>query len=84
MPRRCAMGDKPPFDPVRASFLLIAAILGVQCLVVLIGVVACAFYIHTIMTVPEVVCDSKGRLTELLTSALAAALAFAGGMTRNK
>jgi len=76
------MDDKPPFDPVKASFYLIAGILGVQCLIVLMGAISCLVYMHTILTNPEVMCDPKGRLTELLTAALAAALAFAGGFTR--
>ncbi len=74
--------DKPPFDSTKACFYLIAAILAFQCVVVLIGVISCAWYLHTIMTVPEVSCDPKGRLSELLSGALAAALAFAGGFTR--
>jgi len=74
--------DKPPFDPVKASFYLIAAILAFQCLVAFIGVMSCVWYTHTILTNADIQCDPKDRLTSLLTGALAAALAFAGGFTR--
>lgn len=76
------MDDKPPFDPVKASFYLIAGILAVECLVVLAGVVSCLWYIETVIRDPNIVCDPKDRLSGLLTGALAAALAFAGGFTR--
>jgi hypothetical protein len=78
------MDDRPPFDPVKASFYLIAAVLGVQCLVVLASVIGCMVYMDTIMKNPDIVCDPKDRLSQLLTGALAAALAFAGGYTRDK
>lgn len=76
------MSEKPPFDPVRACFYLIAAILGVECLVVVIGVLTCLYYADVIIKDPAIVCDPKDRLSGLLTGALAAALAFAGGFTR--
>jgi hypothetical protein len=75
-------GDRPPFDPVRAAFFLIAGVIGTYCIVVLISVLSCLWYIDTIMKNPEIVCDPKSRLTELLSAALAAALAFAGGTSR--
>jgi hypothetical protein len=78
------MDDRPPFDTVKASFYLIAAVLGVQCLVVLASVIGCMVYMDTIMKNPDIVCDPKDRLSQLLTGALAAALAFAGGFTRDK
>jgi hypothetical protein len=74
--------DKPPFDTTKACFYLIAAILAFQCIVVLVGVVSCLWYLHTIVTNPDLSCDPKDRLGQLLTGALAAALAFAGGFTR--
>lgn len=70
---------RPPFDPVRASFFLVAAILGVHCVVVLAGVVVCVWQIaHT--APGAFVCDKEGRLGDLLAGALAAAIAFAGGL----
>ena len=71
------MADRPPFDTTRAAFFLVAAVIGVHCAVVLYGVVFCGF-------TPEAArcADLRGQLTELLTGALAAALAFAGGYSR--
>ena len=74
--------DKPPFDPVKASFYLVALILVVICLIVLMSVITCIFYMHIIVANPDIQCDQKGNLYQLLTGALAAALAFAGGFTR--
>ena len=76
------MSEKPPFDPVKASFYLVASILWAQCLAVIAMGIACVTW-----ALPEIVsgkfeCDKGGRLTELLTGALAAALAFAGGRAR--
>ena len=71
------MPERPPFDPIRASFYLVAFVIFVHAAVVLLGAVQCVMR--------EVdVCDAKGRLGDLLAGALAAALAFAGGFIRNK
>ena len=70
--------DKPPFDPIRAAFLLIAAVLGVQCIVVLAGVAFC-----WTATTSERCSELRGMLSELLTAALAAALAFSGGARKS-
>lgn len=77
------MSDKPPFDPVKACFYLIAAVIGVECVVVLGTVMACLWHSELIIKDPDIVCDPKDRLTGLLTGALAAALAFASGYARN-
>jgi len=77
------MSDKPPFDTIKASFYLIASIIAVHCIVVVASVAACIWHAETIITTPEIVCDPKNRLSELLSAALAAALAFAGGFTRS-
>jgi hypothetical protein len=75
------MPERPPFDTVRACFYLVAAVIAVQCLVVLVGVVWCA-----LITVdrPSRCEELRGLLGEVLTGALAAALAFAGGYNRPK
>jgi hypothetical protein len=44
--------------------------------------VACLYYAEIIIKDPSVVCDPKGRLNELLTAALAAALAVYSGNSR--
>jgi hypothetical protein len=73
------MAEKPPFDTTKAAFLLVAMVIAVHCLVVMGGVVFCGFH-------PEAArcADLRAMLGELLTGALAAALAFAGGMRRDK
>jgi hypothetical protein len=70
------MADRPPFDPSRASFTLIAAIIGVHCVVVLAGAGLCVWQVTSGAAAD---CDSRGRLGDLLAGALAAALAFSGG-----
>jgi hypothetical protein len=69
----------PPFDPLRASFWLVAFVVGVHCLVVLMGTVLCMYkaFDHTVLA-----CEDKGRLSDLLAGVLAAALAFGGGFGR--
>jgi hypothetical protein len=69
--------DKPPFDTVRAAFFLVAGVISVQCIILMYSVVFCSFF-----STGERCEGLRGSLTELLTAALAAALAFAGGMTR--
>lgn len=75
-------GDKPPFDPVKASFWLIAGILAVHCIVVLVGVGYCVYWGEHIVT-GHYKCDNiNASLSELLTNALAAGLAFSAGNAR--
>ena len=78
------MDDKPKFDLAKASFFLVAGILTVECLVVLSSVISCVWFSRTIITNPDIVCDPNNRMMELLTGALAAALAFAAGVMRGK
>ncbi len=70
------MAERPPFDPVRAAFYLVASVIGVHAIVVLLGAVQC-FMSNTLGT-----CDATGRLGDLLAGALAAVLAFVGGFMR--
>lgn len=72
------MSDRPPFDPVRAAFYLVAFILFAHVVIVLVGVGVCAW--HAAESGAK--CDSEGHLFELLGAALSAALAFAGGLMR--
>ena len=74
--------DRPPFDPIRASFLLIAAILAVQCLVVLAGLAACIYWSGAVVDGRWSCENINASLNQLLTGALAAALAFAAGFTK--
>jgi hypothetical protein len=73
--------DPPPFDVVRAAFFLVAAVLGVQCLVVIAAIAVCIWFSDEIVR-GNFKCDSDGHLFELLGSALSAALAFAAGLMR--
>lgn len=74
---------KPPFDPIKACFYLIALIITAQVVVALMGAAACLMYVNDIIS-GRWQCDKDGRLDGLLSSALSAALAFAGGFTRNQ
>lgn len=75
-------GKRPPFDPVRACFWLIASVLAVHCVVVLVGLTACIYWSERIVE-GRWNCDNiNGTLNQLLGAALAAALAFAGGFAK--
>lgn len=76
------MKERPPFDPLRGAFYLVAGVVTVYGIVVLAAVGACIYHSGTIIANVEIVCDPKDRLSALLAAALAAALAFAGGFTR--
>ena len=73
---------RDPFDPIRACFWLIAAILAVQCLVALVGLAACVYWSQHIVEGRWTCENINQTLNQLLTGALAAALAFAAGFTR--
>lgn len=73
------MDDRPPFDLVRAAFWLLAAILGVEGIVVLASVGACVIHSAMIISDPNVKCDPDNRLGDLLTGALAVAMALLVG-----
>jgi hypothetical protein len=74
--------DRPPFDPVRASFWLIAAVLGVQCAVALASAGVCIYWTAAIVEGRLSCASVMDRLGDLLTTALAAALAFSKGYDR--
>jgi hypothetical protein len=74
------VAGKPPFDPARWSFFLIAGVIATHCLVVLSGVAFC--WIHSGVEHEGRCSGLRGQLAEALTAALAAAMAFAGGFTR--
>ena len=71
---------REPFDAVRWSFFLVAAVIATHCVVVLAGVAFC--WVHTEHDMTPRCSDLRGQLVETLAAALAAALAFAGGHTR--
>jgi hypothetical protein len=78
------VGDRPPFDPIRAAFWLLAGVLAVYALVILMFAGACLYHAELIVTGSDVNCDPNARLMGLLAAALAAALAFAGVHRQDK
>jgi len=74
--------DRPPFDPIKACFWLIAAILGVQCLVALVGLSACIYWSRAIIEGKWTCENINATLNQLLSGALAAALAFTAAFTK--
>jgi hypothetical protein len=72
---------RPPFDPVRAAFFLVALVFCSHIVVVLAVVAVCLIHVDDIVS-GRWKCDADGHLYELLGSMLSAALAFAGGMMR--
>jgi hypothetical protein len=76
------VNERPPFDPLRGAFWLVAFVIGIYGVIVLASVGACIYHSEVIIKNPDIVCDPKDRLSGLLAAALAAALAFAGGFIR--
>jgi len=74
--------DKPPFDPVRACFYLIAAILGFQCLVALLALAICIYWSGSVIAGKASCENINGLLNQLMSGALAAALAFTAGFAK--
>jgi hypothetical protein len=71
--------EKPPFDPIQAGFWLIAAVLGVQCVIALVSIGLCAYWSGSAVE-GKVNCENINNIiTQLLTNAMAAALAFVAG-----
>jgi hypothetical protein len=80
------VGDKPPFNPQRAAFILVCAVLAFQGAVILMGLGTCmielSWHLEATITGTRGKCDPDNRLLDLLTSALTAALGYAAGMTQ--
>jgi len=77
------VSEKPPFDTVKAAFYLVAGVIAVQCVVILVALVHCWMHFEEAIQL-KVGCDMQGRLSDLMSAALAAAIAFAGGFSRQK
>jgi hypothetical protein len=78
------MDERPPFDTVKASFYLIAGVLAFQCIVALVGLAHCLYWGQHIIE-GKGSCDNiNATLNQLMSGALAAALAFAAGFTKGK
>jgi hypothetical protein len=78
------VADRPPFDPVRAAFLLVAFVIGIHAVVILGFSAACIWHSEMIIAGTDVNCDPQSRLMGLLAASLAAALAFAGVSKKDK
>lgn len=77
------MSPRPPFDPFRAAFWLVACVVALHGVVILVGIAACAIYAGDMLASSgNFRCDVRDKLSDLLAAALAAALAFAGGAWR--
>lgn len=78
--------EKPPWDPIRAAFFLVAGVIAFQCLIVLLGILTCIWWSEQLLAVirdgKAIGCPAREQMIELLAQALAAALAFAGGWAR--
>lgn len=70
------MSNKPPFDLAKASFFLVAGIMGSYAAILIFTLIACT------VQQPIQTCDPSGRIGELLSTLLATAVAFAGGLMR--
>jgi hypothetical protein len=75
------VSEKQPFDTVRAAFYLVAGVIAVQCVVILVALAHCWLHYEEAAHL-KLGCDMQGKLSDLMSAALAAALAFAGGFSR--
>lgn len=75
--------SEPPkeFDPLRAVFWLVASVIAFQCFIVLLGVGSCIWYAREIIE-GKAACNAKEQLLQLITDAMAAAMAFGAGYAR--
>lgn len=69
---------RQPFDVQRAAFFLVAGVMAAYALLLLLGVLSCAWRDVWMGRV----CEGT-KLSELLATLLATAIAFAGGLMRN-
>jgi small neutral amino acid transporter SnatA (MarC family) len=76
---RIWLAERPPFDPQRAAFLIIAVVVGVYAIIVLGLVGACIYHSEIIIKGgTDINCDPYNRIMGLLAAALSAALALVG------
>ena len=66
------------FDPLKASFYLIAGVIALHGLIIVLGYILCAIHFEHVIS-GHYECDKGGRLSEMLAAAMAAAMAFVGG-----
>ena len=73
--------NRPPFDPVRAAFWLVAGVFIIDGVAVMMGFGICVWHSDE-MIAGRFHCDSDNKLFDLLSAMLAAALGFAAGLMR--
>lgn len=76
------MDEKPPFDPVKAGFYLVAFVIAANIAMSFLGALTCIWNIDKIVAAGLTECKAMPNFFEMLTGALAAAIAFAGGRSR--
>lgn len=69
------------FDPVRASFWLVALVIGAHVAMVFLATMTCIAFSSAIIA-GNATCSADGKLSEILAAALSAALAFSGTLKR--
>jgi hypothetical protein len=69
--------DNSPFNMEKAAFFLVAVVIASQLIVGLSITGACVFYANDIINGGGQ-CKADGKMAEIMSAALAAALAFAG------
>ena len=71
------------FDPIRAAFLLVAFVVGIEALIAVIGFGACIWYARDIVE-GKFKCDVDNRLSSILSEAAAMAMALAMAFMNRK
>lgn len=69
------------FDPIRSSFWLVAFVIGAHVAMVFFATATCIAFSSAIIE-GKASCSADGKLSEILSAALAAALAFSGNLKR--
>jgi hypothetical protein len=74
------MSEKPPFDPVRACFYLLGAVILMYGVTVVVGLGVCIMHFQQM----DYECDKNNRLIGLLSGLLAATIALLAGFRKDK
>ena len=72
------MNDKPPFDPIKACFYLLGAVILMYGVSVVVGLSICVVHFQDM----NYECDKNNRLVGLLAGLLAAVMALLAGFSR--
>lgn len=72
------MNEKPPFDPQRGFFYLIAGVFGVASVAIVVTIVLCATHFEGIIA-GQYKCDADNRIFDLMATLISSALALYAG-----